>query len=227
MNTKDTIVMLLGGIEREGMDKLVHYLVGGSDFFTAPASTRFHGCYEGGLADHSLRVYELLLEQCARLQLYNGDTSAGKKPLKIVESNVVIACLAHDTCKIGAYIPTPDGKNAYRWNKQQPEGHAELSIERIKKYIALEPVEEIIIRFHMGVYGLYEFYEPGSWQSGEFPLRGDHSSDKEKMTREEKEASQKARYGKSLANIYYHNIICFWMHVADMQATAEEKTKES
>lgn len=225
MSTQETIIKLLLATDRQGIDELVEYLIA-EGFFTAPASSRFHGCYVGGLADHSLRVYELLKGFTQTLKL-DQDTSAGKKPLKITDDTVIVAGLLHDCCKIGAYIPTPDGKNAYKWNKSQPKGHARLSIERIKKYIVLEPLEEMIILSHMGLWGLNEFYEEGSWQSGEFPLRGDHSNDKEKMTREEKEESQKARYGKSLANMYYHNIICFFIHAADMIASAEEKAKES
>ena len=48
-------------IKREGADKLLAFLCSeGSDFFTAPASTRYHGNYEGGLLRHSLNVYECL-----------------------------------------------------------------------------------------------------------------------------------------------------------------------
>ncbi len=228
MDTQDEITRLLLSTNRGCMEQLVDWLVA-EGFFIAPASTRFHGSYSGGLADHSLRVKELLLEQCARLQLYNGDTSSGKKPLKIVESNIVIACLTHDICKVGAYIPQDDEDKPYKWNKQQPEGHAELSIERIKKFIVLEPVEEIIIRFHMGNFGLYEFYDPSSWEyktQPEYHLRS-LTKKKKGMSPEEKKADQEARYGKSWRNGVYHNPVIFWMHVADMQATAEEKAKES
>ena len=54
-------------ITREGSDKLLEYLCSpASDFFTAPASTRFHGSYEGGLAEHSLNVYRCLKDYLSR-----------------------------------------------------------------------------------------------------------------------------------------------------------------
>ena len=54
-------------VQREGADKLLSYLCSDScDFFTAPASTRFHGAYEGGLCQHSLNVYDCLVDIMAR-----------------------------------------------------------------------------------------------------------------------------------------------------------------
>ena len=48
-------------IKRQGAEELLEYLLSPqSDFFTAPASTRFHGAYEGGLCEHSVNVYESL-----------------------------------------------------------------------------------------------------------------------------------------------------------------------
>jgi hypothetical protein len=223
MNTKERITELLLSTQRDGIEKMVEWLVD-EGFFESPASTRFHGAYPGGLADHSLAVYELMMEFNERLDVCTS-LSPGQKPLPTEEENIIIACLLHDICKAGAYIPTPDGKNPYRWNEAQPKGHATLSILRIKHYIDLVPIEELMIRYHMGVYGLNEFYEKGSWKyktSAEYPLRGDHSND-EDMTKEE---SQKARYGKSLRNAWYHNPIVKVMYFCDELATLEEKAKD-
>lgn len=55
---KEECINLLKGINREGMDKLIEFLEN-SDFFKAPASTRFHGSWEGGLLAHSMKVYEI------------------------------------------------------------------------------------------------------------------------------------------------------------------------
>ena len=49
-------------IHRPGAEKLLAWLEG-TDFFTAPASTRFHAAYEGGLLDHSLNVYNVLISK--------------------------------------------------------------------------------------------------------------------------------------------------------------------
>ena len=70
-------------IHREGIDKLLAWLEK-SDFFTAPASTRFHGAHEGGLVEHSLNVYE---------QLVNGNPT----------ETTAIVSLLHDLCKTDYY----------------------------------------------------------------------------------------------------------------------------
>jgi len=87
-------------------------------------------------------------------------------------------------------------------------------------YMLLQ-LEEMMIRFHMGLYGANEFEQ----YCGEYSLCGDHSNDKEKMTREEKEASKAARYGQSLRNAWYHNPIVKVMYFCDELATLEEKAK--
>ena len=220
--TKEVIINLLEGTHRTNIGGLLDYL-NNEGFFEAPASTRFHGSYPGGLARHSLRVYELVNEFCLKFEL-GVAIAPGQKPLPLSPDNIIIAGLLHDVCKVGAYIATPDGKNPYRWNKEQPKGHATLSIERIKKFIELNPVEELMVTYHMGLYGLNEFYEKGSWEfktSAEYPLRGDHSKDEE-MTKEE---SQAARYGNSLRNAWYHNPVCKLMYFADELATLEEKVE--
>lgn len=59
---KERYLELLRTIKREGIEELIKYLES-SDFFTAPASTKFHGDYEGGLLEHSLKVYDILCEK--------------------------------------------------------------------------------------------------------------------------------------------------------------------
>jgi len=213
------ITEMLKATGRDGMDKLIEELLVKGGFFDAPASTKYHGCYAGGLAKHSFRVCEMLLEHVGSMGLYRPDTSAGKKPLPLMEETVVVAALLHDVCKIGAYLGT---EKPYRWNKKQPKGHALLSVARIEKYIELTDLEKLMITYHMGVYGLNEFYEEGDWQSGEYPLRGDHSHDEETT----KEESQAARYGKSLANAWYHNPICKVIYFVDEIETLQAKREE-
>ena len=52
-------------VHRDGIENLIQWLED-SDFFVAPASTRFHGNYDGGLCEHSLNVYDCLVSMCAR-----------------------------------------------------------------------------------------------------------------------------------------------------------------
>ena len=220
---REAIIDTLSIIQREGINELLDYLVS-TDFYTAPASTRYHGCYEGGLAQHSYDVYFRLLMFYRTLNPGKA-TGLGQNPLPLTEENIAIAAILHDVCKVDAYRKTkkPDAKVPYYWNKATPKGHAILSISRIKSIIELEPIEELIIRYHMGVYGLNEFYGPKDWGSGEYPLRGDHINT-ESMSKEE---SKKYRYGKSLANAWYHNPICKLAYFADELATLSEKQSES
>lgn len=218
-DTEEKIIELLRSTLRDGIESLIKWLRD-DGFFESPSSTKFHGSYPGGLAKHSLEVFELLSGYYEELKLHKA-TASGQKPLPLGSDNIIIAALLHDVCKVGAYI---GDEKPYKWKKNQPKGHATLSIERIKEYIKLTEVEEMMIRYHMGVYGLNEFYEKDSWEfntSAEYPLRGDHSKD-EGMTKEE---SQAARYGQSLRNAWYHNPICKLMYFCDEIATLEEKAE--
>jgi hypothetical protein len=194
-NTKDvreTIGTLLVSTGRKNIDKLLGYLEC-DDFFESPASTRFHGCYTGGLAKHSLGVYKIL---CQYYKGFDASHNFGAITMPVTTENLIIAGLLHDVCKIGAYLGV---EAPYKWNRAQPKGHALLSLIRIAGYIELQPIEELMIRYHMGPYGLFEF-EPGK---GEYPLRG------------EKGKSKEERYGKSLANAWYHNPIVKLMYFCD------------
>lgn len=218
---RDMIISLLTSTERDGMRQMIDYLVDGG-FFESPASTKFHGSHPGGLAEHSLGVYDGLLEWPVNILTLDQDTTAGKKPLPITPEGIVIACLLHDVNKVGAYIGT---EAPYKWNKEHPEGHGELSVSVVSEYIKLTDLEAMMIRFHMGFYGLYEYYDPGSWDyktQPEYHLRSLAPKPK-KPTPEEKKADQLARYGKTWRNAVYHNPVIFWMHVADMQAMQIEK----
>ena len=99
MTKKEEFISLYQSrITREGADKLLEYLDSPqSDFFTAPASTRFHGSYEGGLLEHSLNVYYCLYDYLNRdrvKEMYNISCS---------EESIAIVSLLHDLCKINCY----------------------------------------------------------------------------------------------------------------------------
>lgn len=200
------IELLLMETKREGMQGMVDYL-NLYGFFESPASTKYHGNYKGGLADHSLDVYDMLLARNAEFEP-NAGGGPGQKALEVTTDTIAIAALLHDVCKIGAYLGSEGG---YSWNRAQPKGHAELSIVRIKKHIELTRLEEMMIRFHMGVYGLVEFYGPDRRNLGEYALRGDPSRGKEE------------RYGMSLANAWYHNPIVKLMYFCDELSAMGQK----
>ena len=95
MSAKEEFIDLYtANIRREGADALLDYLENKSDFFTAPASARFHGAYAGGLCEHSINVYHCLAEYLARervQELYG---------LEYPAESVAVAALLHDLCKI-------------------------------------------------------------------------------------------------------------------------------
>ena len=84
-------------IHREGADKFLDYLQNKSDFFTAPASTRFHGSYAGGLAQHSINVYHCLRAYLER-QRVKEDYG-----MEYSDETIALVSLLHDVCKIGCY----------------------------------------------------------------------------------------------------------------------------
>ena len=144
-------------IKREGADKLLDYLINRCDFFTAPASTRFHNSFEGGLAQHSLNVYECLVQYLARERV--------KEVYKVScsEETAAIVALLHDMCKIDTYVR--DFRNVkneqgqwekvptYRTEDRLPYGHGEKSVYMISGFMRLTREEAMAIRWHMGFSG--------------------------------------------------------------------------
>ena len=141
-------------IKREGADKLLEYLCSPhSDFFTAPASTRFHGSYEGGLVEHSLNVFQCLKDYLSRertKEVYKMDYS---------EESIAIVALLHDICKINCYKVTQRNKkingkwesvDVYEYEDTMPYGHGEKSVYIINGYMRLSREEAFAIRYHMG-----------------------------------------------------------------------------
>ena len=145
-SAKERFEQLLLFTNRWGIDNLIKFL-NDSDFFTAPASTRFHGAYEGGLLEHSLQVHE---EICKLASLY---------PIEINASSLIIAALLHDVCKVNFY--KSDTRNVkvngvweqvpvYMINDKMPLGHGEKSVIILQNYIKLSVDEIFAIRWHMG-----------------------------------------------------------------------------
>lgn len=145
-------------ITREGADRLLEYLLSSqSDFFTAPASTRFHGSYEGGLLEHSVNVYYCLkdyLERTRVREIYN---------LEYTDESIAIVSLLHDLCKVNCYVKgTRNVKDkagvwqqvpTYEYSDDMPYGHGEKSVYIISGFLRLTREEAFAIRYHMGFSG--------------------------------------------------------------------------
>ena len=146
---KEEFLKLLRSIQREGIEQLIAFIES-TDFFTAPASTRFHGDHAGGLLEHSMKVYEILVQKVKNASI----------KLDVSEDTLKIVALLHDICKVNFYkIDYRNAKNALGvWEKVPyytvedtiPYGHGEKSVMMITEYMKLTPEEKYAIRWHMG-----------------------------------------------------------------------------
>ncbi|MBS5116229.1 MAG: hydrolase [Erysipelotrichaceae bacterium] len=145
-------------IKRPGSEKLLEFLLSShSDFFQAPASTRYHGNYPGGLVEHSLNVYECLKDYLNRPRVKN------TYGLNYSEESIAIVALLHDVCKINCYkkgfrnVKDENGKwqqvPSYDYEDSIPYGHGEKSVYIITGYMRLSREEAFAIRYHMGFSG--------------------------------------------------------------------------
>lgn len=134
-------------VKRQGSQEFLDWLLK-TDFFTAPASTKYHGACEGGLLLHSLNVYKTLRER----YFEEGKDS---------EESFAICALLHDLCKAQFYkVSTRNVKNDVtgQWEKVPyymvedafPYGHGEKSVFLIERFMRLKTSEAMAIRWHMG-----------------------------------------------------------------------------
>ena len=158
MDSKEVFLQIYrDNIHREGSDALLDYLEHKSDFFTSPASARFHGSYPGGLCEHSVNVYRCLeayLERERVRELYG---------LDYAPETVALVSLLHDVCKIGCYrggtrnVKGPDGKwqsvPTFFYEDNLPYGHGEKSVYILSGFLRLTREEAMAIRWHMGFSG--------------------------------------------------------------------------
>lgn len=111
------------------------------NFFTAPASRRFHGSYGGGLFDHSFNVAVQLTLLTQRLDL------KWKSPV-----SPFIVGIFHDLCKVDQYVYDLD-TNSYSWNEDTLiKGHGIKSLVYAQRLCQLTEEEEACILYHMGAF---------------------------------------------------------------------------
>ena len=168
---KEEFIELLKSVNREGIDKLISYIER-TDFFKAPASTRFHGNYESGLLEHSLNVYKILKEKLLHKPY--------SELIKVSEDTIILITLLHDICKTNYYIVDyRNKKNAdgfwvkypyYTVDDTIPYGHGEKSVMMISKFVELNMEEMYAIRWHMGFTEPKELYNTISNVYEKFPL---------------------------------------------------------
>lgn len=135
-------------IHRPGADLLFDWM-DDSGFFEAPASTKFHGNYRGGLCEHSVHVWEELVRL---LKAY--------PEVKVSAETATIVSLLHDLCKVGAYKQElRNVKEGNLWVKRPVYvfdedfcygGHGSKSVYLAQKYMNLTDAEAVAINCHMG-----------------------------------------------------------------------------
>lgn len=167
---KEKIIELLRSTNRDGIEDVITFLTEKSDFFTAPASTRFHGDYEGGLAEHSLKVYEIL----------DRKVKSGIYDIEVDDATIKIAAILHDICKCNFYkVDYRNAKNAHGdWERVPyytvddtiPYGHGEKSVMMITEFMKLTNEEKYAIRWHMGFTEPKEIYGTIGLAYKKYPL---------------------------------------------------------
>lgn len=145
---KDEFVKIYtDNITRPGAEELLSWLLTKSDFMTAPASTKYHSCFEGGLVLHSVNVYNRLKKL------------ADMEKIEWSDETIAIVSLLHDLCKTNFYtISVKNVKVDGKWEQQAyysiddqlPYGHGEKSVYIIRGYMQLTREEALALRFHMG-----------------------------------------------------------------------------
>ena len=148
METTERILSLLHSTDRDGMGNMINFLTNESDYFTAPASTKYHLSHVGGLAEHSLSVYDTLVKLN---DMFDAEIS---------EYKMITTALLHDICKCYIYFQESRWrKDDYgKWESYKvwaisdlvPLGHGEKSLHMISKYLDLDLEESLAVRWHMG-----------------------------------------------------------------------------
>ncbi len=164
---KEQFIELLKSTNREGIENLLAFLEK-TDFYVAPASTKYHGAYKGGLLEHSMKVYEILKEKIKN------------EKLDVKEDTIIISALLHDICKLNFYkVDYRNAKNEKgEWEKVPyytiddtiPYGHGEKSVMMISEYIKLTNEEKYAIRWHMGFTEPKELYGTIGQAYKKYPL---------------------------------------------------------
>lgn len=146
-------------IHREGAEELLAWMQQ-TDFFTAPASARYHSCYAGGLCQHSINVFECLWAYIKRKrvqEIYQLNTE------EYSDESLAIVGLLHDLCKTDVYkagfrnVKDDNGQwqrvPNYTFEDNVPYGHGEKSVFMINRFMKLTDMESFAIRYHMGFSG--------------------------------------------------------------------------
>lgn len=188
---KQTFITLIESINREfDKEKLINWLTEKSDFFTAPASTKYHCAFDGGLCQHSLNVYYSLEALCNtfateyKQEIVDGETKDSVSP-KIDHDSIIITGLLHDLSKANfyeKYLRNVKNEQTGQWEKipdfrvRPPQerlihgNHEETAEYMVRSFIPLTPEESVAIMYHMGGKGWDSTQSDLSAIYGRYPL---------------------------------------------------------
>lgn len=149
MDNRERFISICKAVDRQGMTELLQWLED-TDFYTCPASAKFHCAYAGGLLEHSLNVYDELKRL---LSAY--------PEIKVSEDSVAITALFHDLCKVNFYVTEKrNRKNEHgQWESYDActikekfcfGGHGSKSVFLVQHFLQLTPEEAVAINSHMG-----------------------------------------------------------------------------
>ena len=190
-------------IKREGADKLLDWLLT-TDFFTAPASTKFHNAKQGGLCEHSINMFNRLVSV---LKKEYGEDWQQKCS---IESAAIIGLL-HDVCKVDYFIVEKKNVKVYKdsgskfdshgrfdWEEKEvyavedklPYGHGEKSVYIISGFMKLTRNEAMAINWHMGAF--------------DYRVKGG---------------------SYALSDVFYNYPVALLTHLADIEATYLDETR--
>lgn len=155
INYKEKFIEYAGLIKREGVEDLLARLEK-SDFYTAPASTKYHSNFEGGLCEHTVKVFERLMKSFDIIKEDYPNLTDDE-----IKEKIAITSLFHDICKIGFYTLTTRNvkdEETGKWSKvpcytiddKLPFGHGQKSVIFAMKCMELENDEIGAILYHMG-----------------------------------------------------------------------------
>jgi 23S rRNA maturation-related 3'-5' exoribonuclease YhaM len=159
MDIKQEIELLLRSTEREGVEDLLKYM-DEAGFYTAPASTKYHGATEGALAVHSLNVFKAAVDLASA---WLGDILENE-----FINSIIICALLHDLGKAGQYGKPLYIENVLKKGRSEAQPfkindelmtlpHEVVSVIEASKYIKLTEDEQRAIAWHNGLYGAFKY----------------------------------------------------------------------
>lgn len=149
IENENRFITLLTSTEREGVNDLIEYLKS-TDFFYAPASTKYHGNFRGGLCQHSLYVYDIMHKLVDNYIELKGDeyiNDLGDNYDEAIKSTILVSLL-HDLSKTNMYEETVQNKKIYSKDGSKHDELGNFDWKPVKGYKMRDEEEQFVIGNH-------------------------------------------------------------------------------